>query len=200
MGELAESVGIDPEKLVGRYEGNTPVSKGLADTWRKDELEDIQRNLKFRFDIPKNKIEELKQAAYDDLHRNALQTYRRAERQLQLQTHRRKELYRIARLVREGHQFEDNFEETFLRSVRETLHTSELYQLESGDAQAFQHITKNEDEQRALSRRYLEAEVHETVGPRRLQLETALARLDKDTDLALRQTANRKTRDDGLDR
>lgn len=200
VGELAESVGIDPEKFVGRYEENSPASKGLAEEWRKDELENIQKNLKFRSDVPQSKIEEFTQTAYDDLHRNALQTYRKAERELEVHAHHRKDLYRIARLVREGHQFEDDFDDAFRKTIKDTLHTSELRQLESGDSQAFQHITKNADEQRVLARRYLEAEIDDTDGPRHLQLEAALAKLDRDTDLSVQQASTRRSRDDGLDR
>jgi len=51
-----------------------------------------------------------------------------------------------------------------------------------------------------LARRYLEAEINDTNGPRCLQLETALAKLDRDTDLSVQQASTRRSRDDGLDR
>ncbi|MCG8606404.1 relaxase/mobilization nuclease domain-containing protein, partial [bacterium] len=80
---LADSIGIDPVRMVSRYDRSNAASIGLADSWRKDELEDIQKNLTYQPGTPKSKVEELTQAAYDELHRNALQSYRKAERELE---------------------------------------------------------------------------------------------------------------------
>ena len=198
---LALSAGLDPDRLVSRYDRAAPASIGLADTWRKDELEDIQKNLTYQPNTPKSKVEELTQTAYEELHRNALQTYRQAERELEAHAARKKELYRIAKLVREGRLLGKDTEDAFQQTVKDTLHTVELRQLEGGNSEAFKHVTDNVDEQRALSRRYLEAEQQDANGPRKLQLTTALAKIDRDADLASQRAAEqaRKPKDRGLD-
>lgn len=140
------------------------------------------------------------QAAYDDLHRNALQTYRKAERDLEAHAARKKELYRIAKLIREGRRLETNVEDTFPKTVKETLHTSQIRELEAGKSEAFRFVTQDVDQQRALSRRYLEAEQQDADDPRKLQLSTALAKIDRDTDLAAQQASRLKDKDRGLDR
>lgn len=200
VGELADSVGIDPIKFVSRYEGTQPASNQLADQWRKDELEDIQQNLSYKPVAPQDQYEQLAQAAYDDLHRNALQTYRKAERDLEDHAARKKELYRIAKLIREGRRLETNVEDTFPKTVKETLHTSQIRELEAGKSEAFRFVTQDVDQQRALSRRYLEAEQQDADDPRKLQLSTALAKIDRDTDLAAQQASRLKDKDRGLDR
>lgn len=204
LGELAKSAGIDPTTFVSRHEGSEPASKALSDQWRKDELEDIQKNLTYREATPANRYEQLAQAAYDDLHRNALQTYRKAERELEAHAAKKRELHRIAKLIREGRRLDQDTEDSFRQKVKDTLHSTELRQLEAGKTEAFAHVTDSVDEQRALSRRYLEAEAQDAEGARKLQLSTALAKIDRDTDLAAQETAReaakaaRKSR--GLDR
>ena len=200
VGELAESIGIDPAKFVSRYNSPEAVSQGLSDSWRKDELEDIQKNLTYQQTPQQDQAQQLAQTAYDDLHRNALQTYRKAERDLDAHAARKKELYRIAKLVKEGSKLDGDVDESFRKSVKDTFHTSELRDLENGKTEAFRHVTKDVDAQRALSRRYLEAELEEADGVRKLQLTTALTKIDRDTDLAAQQSAKQARKDRGLDR
>ncbi|MCI4643443.1 MAG: relaxase/mobilization nuclease domain-containing protein [Hyphomonadaceae bacterium] len=199
---LARSAGIDPEKLISRYDRSAAASIGLAEGWRRDELEDIQKNLTYQPDTPKSKIEELTQAAYDELHRNALQTYRKAERELEAHGRRKKELHRIAKLIREGRRLDQAQEEGLRRTVKDTLTTSELRELEAGQSKVFRHVAKSIDQQRALSRRYLESELQDAEGARKLQLTTALAKIDRDADLAAQrvsdQTRRSKDRGHGL--
>ncbi|MFK7845965.1 MAG: relaxase/mobilization nuclease domain-containing protein [Rhodothermales bacterium] len=200
VGELAESIGIDPAKFVSRYDSPEAVSQGLSDSWRKDELEDIQKNLTYQQTPQQDQAQQLAQTAYDDLHRNALQTYRKAERDLDAHAARKKELYRIAKLVKEGSKLDGDVDESFRKSVKDTFHTSEFRDLENGKTEAFRHVTKDVDAQRALSRRYLEAELEEADGARKLQLTTALTKIDRDTDLAAQQSAKQARKDRGLDR
>lgn len=200
VGQLAEAVGIDPAVFVSRHDGAEPASEALTDRWRKDELEDIQKNLIYREATPQDQYEQLAQAAYDDLHRNALQTYRKAERELEAHAARKRELHRIAKLVREGRRLNQDTENSFRQKVKDTLHTNELRQLEAGNTEAFKHVTSSMDEQRALSRRYLEAEAQEADGARKLQLSTALAKIDRDTDLAAQEAARAARKDRGLGR
>lgn len=42
--DKARSMGIEPEKVVGRYEANRPVNRELAARWGRDEVSDIVRN------------------------------------------------------------------------------------------------------------------------------------------------------------
>ncbi|WP_136661797.1 relaxase/mobilization nuclease domain-containing protein [Nitratireductor sp. XY-223] len=198
---LAKSAGIDPERLVSRYDRSAAASIGLADSWRKDELEDIQKNLTYQPETPKSKVEELTQAAYDELHRNALQTYRKAERELEAHSNRKRELYRIAKLIRDGRRLDQAQEEGLRRTVKETLTSSELRELEAGHSKVFRHVAKDVDHQRALSRRYLEAELQDADGARKLQLNTALAKIDRDADLAAQRAAEqaRNNKNRGLD-
>jgi len=204
VGELADSIGIDPATLVSRYEGAEPVSEALGNQWRKDELEDILQNLTYQEPIPADQYEQLAKAAYDDLHRNALQTYREAERQLEAHAARKRELHRIARLIRQGRLLDDDTADMFKKGVKDTLHTNELRQLEAGEPEAFRYVTSNMDEQRALSRHYLKAEYEEANGVRKLQLATALAKIGneprEDMDLATRETVRSSRRDRDLDR
>lgn len=93
--KYAEGNGFDAAKLVGRYQEREEASSSLADQWRQDELEDIRRNLSFRSDVPHSEADALTEKAYDDVHRNALQTYRQAERQIAAH-HRKRELQRVA--------------------------------------------------------------------------------------------------------
>lgn len=199
VGEFAESIGIDPAKFVSRYDSPEAVSQGLSDSWRKDELEDIQKNLTYQQTPQQDQAQQLAQTAYDDLHRNALQTYRKAERDLDAHAAQKKELYRIAKLVKEGNKLDGDVDESFRKSVKDTFHTSELRDLENGKTEAFQHVTKDVDAQRALSRRYLEAELEEADGARKHQLTTALTKIDRDTDLAAQQSAKQARKDRGLD-
>lgn len=199
VGELAESIGIDPAKFVSRYESAEAVSQGLSDSWRKDELEDIQKNLTYQQTPQQDQAQQFAQTAYDDLHRNSLQTYRKAERDLDAHAARKKELYRIAKLVKEGSKLDGDVDESFRKSVKDTFHTSELRDLENGKTEAFRHVTKDVDSQRALSRRYLEAELEDAEGARKLQLTTALTKIDRDTDLAAQQSAKQARKDSGLD-
>lgn len=202
--DLARDVGIEPEKFVARFVGSEPASQDLADQWRKDEMEDIQNNLQFRDATPKDRYEELVQAAYDELHRNALQTYRKAERELETHAARKRELQRIGKLFREGQNLDDQQSASFRRTVKDTLYTSELRELEAGKSDALKYVTKDVDQQWVLSRRYLEAEQREAEGPRKLQLQSALAKLDRDVrgeaDLVVQQQAARTAQKDrGLD-
>jgi len=201
IAEFAKNAGIDPERLISRYDRAAAASIGLADNWRKDELEDIQRNLTYQPDTPKSKVEELTQAAYDELHRNALQTYRKAERELEAHSNKKRELYRIAKLIREGRRLDETQENGFRKTVKDTLTSTELRELEAGQSKVFRHVTKDVDQQRALSRRYLEAEIQEAEGARKLQLSTALAKIDRDADLAAQRASEqaRKTKDRGHD-
>ena len=201
VADLAKKAGIDPERLISRYDRATAASIGLADSWRKDELEDIQKNLTYQPDTPKSKVEELTQIAYDELHRNALQTYRKAERELEAHSNRKRELYRIAKLIREGRRLDRTREDGLRKTVKDTLTSSELRELEAGQSRVFRQVTKDVDQQRALSRRYLEAELQEAEGARKLQLSTALAKIDRDTDLAAQRASDqaRKTKDRGHD-
>ena len=200
VADFAKASGVDPDRLVSRYDRSSAASIGLADSWRRDELEDIQKNLTYQADTPKSKVEELTQFAYDELHRNALQTYRKAERELEAHANRKRELYRIAKLIREGRRLDQAQEEGLRRTVKETLTSSELRELEAGYSKVFRHVAKDVDQQRALSRRYLEAELQEADGARKLQLNTALAKIDRDADLAAHRAAEqaRKSKDRGL--
>lgn len=200
VGELADSVGIDAATFISRYEEREAASKGLADQWRKDELEDIQVNLTYQDRSDQDATDQLAQAAYDDLHRNALQTYRQAERDLEAHRARKKEIARIAKLIREGRKLEPGFDEGFRKTVKETMHTNELRLLEAGHSEVFQHVTKDVDSQRALSRRYLEAELEDVDGARKLQLNTALAKIDRDADLASQQAAKQSRSNSRKDR
>ncbi|MEW7009616.1 hypothetical protein [Lentilitoribacter sp. EG35] len=56
----------------------------------------------------------------------------------------------------------------------------ELSRLEMGESNAFQHISENVDHQRALSHRYLGAEVHDAEGNRKLHLHRALQKVDRE--------------------
>jgi len=195
VGELAESVGIDPAKFTSRFEGSEAASQALADRWRKDELEDIQKNLSYQDRSQQGEAEQLAQTAYDDLHRNALQTYRQAERDLETHAARKKELYRIAKLVKDGRNIDTEFDETFRKTVKDTMHPSELRQLENGNTEVFKHVTKDVDSQRLLSKRYLEAELDEAEGARKLQISTALTKIDRDADLAAQEASKALQRD-----
>lgn len=200
VGLLAETAGITADAFISKFEGSEPASERLADRWRKDELEDIQKNLTYRGAQSQDKTQQLAQEAYDDLHRNALQTYRKAERDLEAHAAKKKELYRIARLIREGSKLDRDVDDSFSKDVRETLHSNELRQLEAGNTEAFKHVTKNIDEQRALSRRYLETELDGADGARKLQLVTALAKIDRDTGLAAQKSTRAARKDRDLDR
>ena len=143
------------------------------------------------------------QSAYDELHRNALQTYRKAERDLETHAARKRELQRIGKLIRDGQKLDDDQETSFRKTIKDTLHPSELRELESGKSDAFRFVTKEVDQQRALSRRYLEAEQQDAEGARKLQLVSALAKLANDTrgdtDLAVQQATRTTQKDRGLD-
>ena len=170
----------------------------------KDELEDIQKNLAYRQPNSTEPYEKLAQTAYDDLHRSALQTYRHAERQLVAHAAKKRELHRIAKLMRDGKSTDRDTDGSFRQKIKETLHTNELMQLEAGKSEAFKHVTPSVEEQRALSRHYLETEVQEAEGPRKLQLETALSKIatetSRDSERVAEETrrATRKSR--GLER
>lgn len=201
VADLARRAGVDPERFVSRYDRASPASIGLADKWRKDELEDIQKGLTYQPSTPRSKVEELTQAAYDDLHRNALQTYRKAERELEAHAAKKRELYRIAKLIREGGLLQPA-EETALRgTVKETLTANELRELEAGQSKVLRHIAQNGDEQRALARRYLEGEHHEATGPRKDQLQLGIKQLDRDAQRLADHAAElaRKSKDRGID-
>ena len=200
VAKLADRIGIDPAKLISRYDRTEPAPVALSESWRKDELEDIQKNLTYREATPKNQAEQLAQTAYDDLHRNALQTYRKAERDLEAQALRRKELYRIAKLIREGRGLEGKAEDEFRNNVKQTLSAPELKELEAGQSKVFKHVTKDAEQQRALSRRYLEGELKEADRTRSIQLKTAIEQIDRLADLAAQRAAREAHKDRGLDR
>lgn len=199
VSELAENNGIDSNKFIGRYDGGRPASEELTDSWRKDELEDIQNNLIYREAAPQNQYEQLAQAAYDELHRNALQTYRQAERQLEAHAVRKKELHRIAKLIREGRRLDKLQEQDLGKSLRETLSANELKQLEAGQSEVLRFITQDIDQQRALGRRFLEVEIDDANSSRKLQLKMALNQIDRQADLASQQSAKLVQKDRGLD-
>ena len=206
VGALARSIGIDPAKLISRFEGAQAASHALADRWRKDELEDIQKNLSYQDKSQQGEAEQLAQTAYDDLHRNALQTYRKAERDLEAHAARKKELYRIAKLIKEDRNIDTEFVEPFHKTIKDTLHPSELRQLENGNMEVLKYVTKDVDSQRLLSRRYLEAELDEAEGARKLQISTALTKIAnetrRDADLAAQEASKalERGRSRGMDR
>ena len=137
------------------------------------------------------------QAAYDELHRNALQTYRKAERDLQLHAARKKQLYRIAKLIREGRLLQENEQTDFRQTVKETLTAAELRDLEAGQTKVFKQVTPDQDEQRALGRRYLEAESLVADDGRKTQLKLAMKEVERQTEQAAQLAA--KSNDKGLD-
>ena len=201
VADLARRAGVDPERFVSRYDRSSPASIGLADNWRKDELEDIQKNLTYQPSTPRSEVEELTQAAYDELHRNALQTYRKAERELEAHAAKKRELYRIAKLIREGGVLQPAEELKLRDTVKETLTTTELRELEAGQPKVLRHIAQNGDEQRALARRYLEGEHQEATGPRKDQLQLGIKQLDRDAQRLAEHAAEqaRKSKDRGID-
>lgn len=200
VSEMAKAAGIDPEKLITRYDRTSPAPVALSESWRKDELEDIQKNLTYREPTPQDRYEQLAQAAYDDLHRNALQTYRKAERELEAQAQRRKELHRIAKLIREGRSLDGFAEEEFRKTLKQALTSSELSDLERGNSKIFRHVTQNAEEQRALGRRYLDAEIKVAARGRQVQLELAINQIDR-VEQAIAQRAEQNARKDrSLDR
>lgn len=189
VSELSEQLGINPKEFVARYNGDEPVAQGLADQWRKDELEDIQKNLTFQDNVPEDQYEQLAQGAYDELHKNALQTYRQAERELEAHATRKKELHRIAKLLREGKQLDQIDSNMLPEFVRNTLVAEELKQLEQGQSDALKFISEDPHEQRSLSKQYLEQEVKNADGSREVQLKQALTQLARETELAAQQAA-----------
>lgn len=204
VGELAKQAGIDPDRFVSRYGRGDAASIGLADRWRQDELEDIQQNLTYqnKDTRPREEFEPLAQAAYDELHKNALQTYRQAERELEQQAARRRELLRIAKLVRDGSFLQPAEEQKFRETVRETLTPSELQELELGQSKVFKHVAKTDEEQRTLSRRYLEGEKEVADGTRSKQLDLALQKIDRDAEMIAQRAAQKQAqrgKDQGLD-
>ncbi|WP_053999767.1 relaxase/mobilization nuclease domain-containing protein [Ahrensia marina] len=185
VAKLAKEAGLDPDRIVSRYDRATPASIGLADRWRKDELEDIKKNLSYQDNSsPRKQLEPLAQAAYDELHRNALQTYRKAERDLQLHAARKKQLYRIAKLIQEDRMLQENEQTDFRRTVKETLTSAELRDLEAGQTKVLKQVTTNQDAQRALGRRYLEAESLIADDGRKTQLKLAMKEVDRQAEQA----------------
>lgn len=203
VGDLAKAAGIDPDRFVSRYSWANAASIGLAKGWRQDELEDIQQNLTYqnKDTRPREEFEPLAQKAYDELHRNALQTYRSAERELEAQASRRKELYRIAKLVREGRFLQPAEEHAFRETVRQTLTPKELIDLELGHSKVFQHVAGSDEEQRTLSRRYLEGEKEGADGTRSKQLNLALEKITRDAEMIAQRAARQAQRgkDQGRD-
>lgn len=201
VSELAEQAGIDPKEFVARYNGDEPVAQGLADQWRKDELEDIQKNLTYQDNVPEDQYEQLAQAAYDELHKNALQTYRQAERELEAHAARKKELHRIAKLLREGKQLDQMDANKLPELVRNTLVAEELKQLEQGQSDALKFLSEDPQEQRSLNKRYLEQESKGADGSREVQLKQALTQVVRETELAAQQAAREAelSKDRGMD-
>ena len=199
--QLASKAGIDGERFVSRYDRAKPASLGLADRWRKDELEDIQKNLTYQPGKQRTEVEELTKAAYDELHRNALQTYRKAERDLERHSTRKRELYRIAKLIREGGLLQSNEETSFRQAVQQVLTASQLRELEAGQSNVLRHAVKNGDEHRTLARRYIEVELQSADGSRSAQLQLGLKQLDREAQRMVDAAAKRalENKDRGID-
>lgn len=180
---FAIQVGVEPSKFLSRYQDEEGVPKALADRWRKDELEDIQKNLSFQDRSDQTPVERLAQTAYDDLHRSALQTYRQAERDLTEHAAKRRELQRIARLVRQVDHLEGSVQPLadadIVSSVREVLHPDELKRLERGDANALAHVVEDQSTANELARRYMQASLDEASPVRRQQLDDALRTINR---------------------
>lgn len=198
---LAREAGIDPEMLVTRYDGSNPASLGLADQWRKDELEDIQKNLTYQDNVPQDQYEQLAQVAYDELHENALQTYRQAERELEAHAARKKELHRIAKLLKEGKQLDQMDANKLPQLMRDTLVTEELRHLERGQSEALNFISKDAQEQRSLNKQYLEQEAKGADRSREIQLNDALNKVAREIELVAQQAVREAERnnDRGMD-
>lgn len=200
VAQLARNAGIDEKRFVSRYDRGKPASLGLTDSWRKDELEDIQKNLTYQPNTKRSEVAELSKAAYDELHRNALQTYRKAERELERHAARKRELYRVAKLIREGGLLGAAQETSFRETVRETLTSAELRELEAGHSKTLRHVSKSGDEQRALARLYIEGELQAAEGQRAVQLNLGLKQLDREAERIAQQEAKRvQAKDRGMD-
>lgn len=184
--KLAEEAGIDAPSFMGRFDKSEPAPEGLADQWRNDELEDIQKNLTYQDRSNQTELDQLAQTAYDELHRNALQTYREAERELEAHRVRKKELTRLAKLVKDGLVLTGDAEFGFNQLVKDTLHITDLKKLEVGTADVFKHITQDEDVQRSLSHKYLEAEHINADSARKLQLQSAVTKVEHEMQAATR--------------
>lgn len=197
--QFAKSNGFDADQILGRYQDDKLVSQALSDQWRQDEMDDIRRNLNFSSDITESEIEALTQTAYDDVHKNALQTYRKAERDIEMHRHRRRELHRLANYIQDGNDLDDDVNDSFRRQLKQVLHGDEMRRLERGDVSALVSFTKNVDSQRSLARRYLEGESEEAEGARKLNLQTALAKVDRDMGHVNQQSREQSRSDDGLD-
>lgn len=200
VAQFARNAGIDEKRFVSRYDRGKPASLGLTDSWRKDELEDIQKNITYQPNTKRSEVAELTMAAYDELHRNALQTYRKAERELERHAARKRELHRVAKLIREGGLLGAVQETSFRATVRETLTSAELRELEAGQSKTLRHVTKNGDEQRALALRYIEGELQAAEGQRAVQLNLGLKQLDREAERIAQQEAKKAlAKDRGMD-
>lgn len=197
--QFAKKNGLEADHFIGRYQDDKPVSQALSDQWRQDEMDDIRRNLNFSSDITETEVEALTKTAYDDVHKNALQTYRKAERDIESYRHRRRELHRLATYIQDGGDLDADVNETFRRQLKQTLHGDELRRLDRGDVSALASVSENIDDQRSLAKRYLEAESVEAEGARKLNLQTSLAKIDRDIDHSTQLSREKSRSDDGLD-
>lgn len=202
--EFSSDAGIKPEKFIKRYESDKVASLGLADQWRQDELEDIQKNLTYQEQENKGEAERLTQEAYEELHKNALQTYRQAERELEAHRLRKNELRRIAKLLVDGRELTAKDQLDLQHYLKDTVNADDIKQLLQGRSDVLNHITDNQHQQKEINKAFLEHELNKTAANERQQLQQVLNQVSKDTELVAQQareleSTQSRSKERGLD-
>ncbi len=188
--------GLDPEIMAERYGGDKAVPEATAEAWKQSERAQLMERMQ----------------AHDGLSPDA--SFEQANEVVRAMHSRIQSVYKAARQEIRTYEFEagrewllqnrsgDTVNEDFAETMKDTLSTSKLRQLEKGELAALERISKDPAVQMQLARRYLETELAEASGARKGQLEQALGKLDRGDGHASGAESSRNKRggrkDDGF--
>ncbi|MEO1109840.1 MAG: relaxase/mobilization nuclease domain-containing protein [Pseudomonadota bacterium] len=188
--------GLDPEIMAERYGGDKAVPEAIAEQWKQTERAQLMERMQ----------------AHDGLSPDA--SFEQANEVVRAMHSRIQSVYKAARQEIRSYEFEtgkdwllqnrsgDTVNEDFAETMKDTLSTSKLRQLEKGELAALERISKDPAVQMQLARRYLETELAEASGARKGQLEQALGKLDRGDGHASGAESSRNKRgsrkDDGF--
>ncbi|MCK7615932.1 relaxase/mobilization nuclease domain-containing protein [Roseibium sediminicola] len=173
--DLSRKAGLQPEIIVERYGGDEPVARAVAEGWKQAELRQLSTYYQQKEGLDADASQAKAGSTLETVHAEIRDIYSAARRDIEAYEGRK------ARLV-SSLGTDDDVNDRFAQTVKETLTSSRIRELENGDRQALSSLTQDPDQQFMLARRYLETELADAEGARKGKIELALGKLDRDLE------------------
>ncbi|EFO28785.1 T-DNA border endonuclease virD2 [Roseibium sp. TrichSKD4] len=169
--DVLKDTGLNPDILLERYGGSEPVADPIAESWRARERAEVSAHLQERDGFDPAQAQEKADALLEDVHSRVQEIYSEARREIRLHEFEQNREWMLSNVSR------GTVDDDFAPTMKRTLSPFKLRDLEKGNIDALQGLSKDPDMQTRLARRYLEAEVASAEGSRKELLEQALGNL-----------------------